>query len=96
MRENRTSERDARINARARFIADQSPELAQAASAGEILPERFSKWLEYDFADDQARMPYVGRLAEVLYLRLRNADEKWEANDLNDLNSSAAPLATRT
>ena len=31
-------------------------------------------------------MPYVGRLSEVLYLRLRNADEKWEANDLNDLN----------
>lgn len=35
-------------------------------------------------------MPYVGRLGEVLYLRLRNADEKWEANDLNDMNSLCA------
>ncbi len=31
-------------------------------------------------------MPYVGRLGEVLALRLRNADEKWEGNDLNDMN----------
>lgn len=31
-------------------------------------------------------MPYVGRLHEVLYHRLRNADDKWERNDLIDMN----------
>lgn len=86
MRENRTPERDARTNARARLIADQAPELARAASSAGISPERFPMWLEHDFPNDLGRMPYVGRLAEVLYLRLRNADEKWEANDLNDMN----------
>lgn len=86
MRENRTPERDARTNARARLIADQGPELARAASSAGTSPERFSMWLEHDFPNDLARMPYVGRLAEVLYLRLRNADEKWEGNDLNDMN----------
>lgn len=86
MRENRTPERDARTNARARLIADQGPELARAASSAGISPERLSMWLEHEFWDDLPRMPYVGRLAEVLYLRLRNADEKWEANDLNDMN----------
>jgi hypothetical protein len=31
-------------------------------------------------------MPYGGRLYEVLYHRLRNADDTWERNDLIDMN----------
>ena len=31
-------------------------------------------------------MPYVGRLHEVLYHRLRNADDRWERKDLIDMN----------
>lgn len=43
-------------------------------------------------------MPCVARLGEVLYLRLRNADEKWEAKDLNDMNflCAAADYADAT
>jgi hypothetical protein len=33
-----------------------------------------------------AAMPYLGRLEQVIFHRLRNADDRWEANDLNDLN----------
>jgi hypothetical protein len=86
MREDRTNERDARLNTRARLMADQRPELARAAHVAGISVDRFSQWLKNEFPDQLQRMPFVGRLNEVLYSRLRNADDKWAANDLNDLN----------
>ncbi|MEK6273077.1 MAG: hypothetical protein AABM42_10590 [Actinomycetota bacterium] len=86
MREQRMSEEHARINGRARLIADQSQDLERAGDRAGVTPEQFARWLSDRFPEDLARMPYVGRLNEVLYLRLRNADDKWEANDLNDMN----------
>lgn len=86
MREQRTSEKHARINGRARLIADQGQDLARAGDRAGVSSERFAEWLSDRFPEDLARMPYVGRLSEVLYLRLRNADDKWEANDLNDMH----------
>ena len=86
MREHRTSEEHARLNARARLIADQRPDLARAGERTAVTQDRFATWLSDDLADDLSRMPYAGRLGEVLYLRLRNADDRWEANDLNDMN----------
>ncbi|MGH2912703.1 MAG: hypothetical protein ACRDJ3_09545, partial [Solirubrobacteraceae bacterium] len=86
MRERRMSEEHARINALARFIVDQRQEIAQAAARTTISSERFAGWLADKFPDELARMPEAARLSEVLYLRLRNADEKWEAKDLNDMN----------
>jgi len=86
MREQRMGEEHARINAHARLIADQSQDLARAAHRAGVTSERFPEWLSDRFPEDLGRMPYVGRLGEVLYLRLRNADDKWEANDLNDMN----------
>jgi hypothetical protein len=31
-------------------------------------------------------MPYLGRVVEVITERLRNADDAWEGNDLNDVH----------
>jgi hypothetical protein len=31
-------------------------------------------------------MPYLGRHHEVIHQRLSNADDRWEANDLTDIN----------
>lgn len=31
-------------------------------------------------------MPYLSRLSEITRSRLSNADERWEANDLNDMH----------
>lgn len=86
MREQRMSEEHARINGRARLLADQGQDLARAGDRAEVSSEQFAEWLSDRFPEDLARMPYIGRLGEVLYLRLRNADDKWEANDLNDMN----------
>jgi hypothetical protein len=93
MREQRMSAEHARINARARLIADQGEDIARAADHAGVTQKRFAEWLADEFPEDLARMPYVGRLGEVLYLRLRNADDKWEAHDLNDMNFLCAAAA---
>lgn len=86
MREHRTSAEHARINTRARLIADLGDETAIAAERAGLSPEQYSLWLEDELPDRLREMPYVGRLHEVLYHRLRNADDKWERNDLIDMN----------
>jgi hypothetical protein len=86
MREHKTSAERARIAARARLIADLGDETAIAAQRAGLSPERYGLWLTDELPDRLREMPYVGRLNEVLYRRLRNADNKWERNDLIDMN----------
>jgi hypothetical protein len=86
MREHKTSAEHARINRRARLIADLGDETALAAQRAGLSPEQYSLWLGDELPDRLREMPYVGRLHEVLYHRLRNADDKWERNDLIDMN----------
>jgi hypothetical protein len=86
MREHKTSVEHARINTRARLIADLGDETARAAQRVGLSPEQYSLWLKDELPDGLREMPYVGRLHEVLYHRLRNADDKWERNDLIDMN----------
>ncbi len=86
MREHKTSAEHARINTRARLIADLGDETAMAAQRAGLSPEQYSLWLGDELPDRLREMPYVGRLHEVLYHRLRNADDKWERTDLIDLN----------
>jgi hypothetical protein len=86
MRQHQTSAEHARINARARLIADLGDETAMAARRAGLSPEQYSQWLLDELPHHLRDMPYVGRLYEVLYQRLRNADDKWERNDLIDMN----------
>jgi len=86
MRVHKTSAESARINTRARLIADLGDETAVAAQRAGLSSEQYSQWLGYELPDRLREMPYVGRLHEVLYHRLRNADDKWERNDLIDMN----------
>jgi hypothetical protein len=86
MREHKTSAEHARINTRARLIADLGDETAIAALHAGLSPEQYSLWLVDELPDRLREMPYVGRLHEVLYHRLRNADDKWRRNDLIDMN----------
>jgi hypothetical protein len=86
MRDHKTSAEHARLNTRARLIADLGDESAMAAQRAGLSPEQYSLWLEHELPDQLPEMPYLGRLQEVLYHRLRNADDKWERNDLIDMN----------
>lgn len=86
MRDHKTSAEHARINTRARLLGDLGDETAVAARRAGLTAEQYSEWLRSDFPERLREMPYVGRLHEVLYHRLRNADDKWERNDLIDMN----------
>lgn len=85
MREQKTPVEDARLNTYARFLSDQQPEIAAAAGEVKLSSDAFTAWLD-GLSSGLPTMPYLGRLAETLFIRLRNADEKWRRNDLNDMN----------
>lgn len=74
----------ARDLTRTRFISDLGTDLPAAASESGIEPEQFGLWLKEDAEADIQATPGLGRLREVLHLRISNADDRWERNDLND------------
>jgi hypothetical protein len=86
MRDHRVPKEHARINTRAMLIADLHKEIAAAAAMVDAGDEAFQLWLAEGLERDLARMPYLGRQHEVIYHRLRNAQDRWEPNDLFDLN----------
>lgn len=76
----------ARDLTRVRFTSDMAEEIAEAARSTGLDPARFRRWLVEDAEEDLARLPYLGRAREVTHHRLMNAEDRWEANDLNDLH----------
>jgi hypothetical protein len=84
MRAERIPREDARLNARAAVLADLQQEIAGAASRAALSQPEFERWLE-SVRTDMHRLPYVGRLEELLYHRLRDGSGRWEPNDLNDV-----------
>ncbi|MEU8011162.1 hypothetical protein [Micromonospora parva] len=75
----------ARDLTRTRFITDMSNDVAAAAAGGGLTPEQFSEWLRDEAETAFSSLPELGRIREVLHLRLMNADDKWHRNDLNDV-----------
>lgn len=49
-----------------------------------LSPDDLSHWIR-DAEHELPRLPFLGRLHEVMYRRLRDANITWGANDLNDL-----------
>lgn len=69
---------------RIRFFSDLGTDLPAAAKEAGLTAEQFSRWLQEDAEDAIAGSPGLARMREILHHRLMNADERWEANDLND------------
>lgn len=84
LRTNSRAKVRARDLTRTRFIADLGTDLPAAASESGIEPEKFGEWLREHAEADIRATPGLGRLREVLHLRISNADDRWERNDLND------------
>jgi len=70
---------------RIRFVTEMGNDLAQAARLAGLTPEQFDEWLSNQSETDFHHAPALARTREVMHLRVSNADDKWEANDLNDL-----------
>jgi hypothetical protein len=85
MRGNSKAKPYARDLTRTRFITDMQDDVAAAALRGGMTAESFGKWLRDDAESAFSLLPALGRIREVLHLRLVNADDKWHRNDLNDV-----------
>lgn len=84
MRNNPKAKAWSRDLTRTRFFSDLGTDLPAAANESGIGPEQFRDWLQDEAETAISATPGLGRLREVLHLRLSNADDKWEGNDLND------------
>jgi hypothetical protein len=83
----RTNERAkpyARDLTRIRFMSDLGNDLPAAAHEAGLTAEAFYEWLKSDAESALSTLPGIARLREVLHLRLRSGDTKWEGNDLYD------------
>jgi hypothetical protein len=86
MRDHNTAKEHVRLNSRTRLVSDLSEEVTTAANDVGLDQKRLTDWLEDGLEQDFARMPYLGRQYEVIHQRLSNADDRWEGNDLLDIN----------
>jgi hypothetical protein len=70
---------------RIRFITDMDTDVAKGAGLAGLTVDQFKEWMSAQAESDFHLAPALGRIREVLHLRLSNAQDNWEANDLNDL-----------
>jgi hypothetical protein len=68
---------------RMRFISDLGEDFLRAASAA-MPSEEFPRWMT-ESEELIAAVPALGRVRELMHLRITNSDDKWEAHDLNDM-----------
>lgn len=68
-----------------RMLTDMQHDLVRAFAASGLSETEFAQWLTTDAEQAIAQLPALSRVREVLHLRLINADDRWELNDLNDL-----------
>ena len=78
----RASRRDL---SRMRLVVDIHQDLAEVASSIGQTPEQFAEWLAGGAEAGFARIPALGRMRELVDVRLANADDVWQSNDLNDM-----------
>lgn len=68
-----------------RFLADLGDGPMQAAHEAGWSPSDYGSWLGSRADADIAQLPYLGRKREVIHLRLLNAQNAWDPNDLIDM-----------
>lgn len=93
IRKNPAAKRYRRDVSRMRLIGDIQQDLAASAARVGMTPEEFHEWLDKDAEDGIAKLPALARIRELFDLRLANADDKWEKNDLNDVLYLASAAA---
>ena len=67
-----------------RLLDDMTDDLVRVARDASITPEEVI--VRLTAADDPlARTPFLAQMRQMLFARLRNAEQTWEANDLVDI-----------
>lgn len=85
LRDNPTGREIRRRRTHAKFIADLSRELAEAAHHANITPDEMSDWAQKHSDEDMRFMPSLGLFREVLHEKLSNGELRWRDNDLIDM-----------
>jgi hypothetical protein len=87
---------DAREMALQALVKDLSIEIVECGRVAGASQPAVRRWMQNGASADVPRMPYLGRLCETTYLRLRNASDRWRGNDLVDMQylSCAAGYAS--
>lgn len=68
----------------ARMLTDIVDDIVRVAQAAGTAPEAVIERLTAD-DDPVARMPFLSQMRQMLFARLRNVSQPWEANDLVDI-----------
>lgn len=68
----------------ANLLADMLDDIMRVAAAARTSPEAVIDRLTAD-DDPVASMPFLGQMRQMLFARLRNVGQRWEANDLVDI-----------
>lgn len=80
------AERDMRLVTATHLLGDLKGDIAQACVLAGIGNEELINHLQPENAVGfLSRLPFTGRVLEVVQARLRNTSDKWVNNDLNDL-----------
>ncbi|MEU6698032.1 hypothetical protein [Pseudonocardia sp. NPDC046786] len=83
---NNPAPRDVRLVAAGKLMADLNKEIALASAKTGITPEDLAPFLRPEnLVDSFAKLPFIGRLLDVTFQRLRNPQTRWKRNDLNDM-----------
>lgn len=80
-----SSPEQARLTTHGCVLADLKADIARSARAAGMTQAEFDEWLAAT-RSTISRMPYIGRLEEVVYHRLRNPTAGWNRNHLNDVH----------
>lgn len=83
MKTNERAKQMSRDLTRMRFISDLGEDFLRAAAAA-MPSEEFPGWMMKS-EERISAVPALGRIRELMHLRITNSDDKWEAHDLNDM-----------
>lgn len=67
------------------FLSDLGDDLLRALQEHSVTPPRFQEWVDARADGEIARLPYLGRMREVVHRRLANSQTAWGVNDLIDV-----------
>ena len=67
-------------------LVDMMDDIVRVARAAKVSPEAvFDRLADDDDDDPVSRMPFLGQMRQMLFARMRNSHQRWEANDLVDI-----------
>jgi hypothetical protein len=85
LKTNSRARSNARSITKAWFLLDLWTDYVRVASERGVTEPELNQWFEESAETDLAKLPYLGRMREVIHYRLMNAGDRWARGDLVDI-----------